>query len=496
MFSKVLIANRGEIACRVISTCKRLGITTAAVYSDADEGALHVQMADEAYRIGKAPASESYLRIDRIVSAAKRAKADAVHPGYGFLSENPRLPEALEKEGIKFIGPSADAITQMGDKIAARHLAQEANVPVVPGTEAEITDDQALDAAMTVGFPLLIKAADGGGGMGIRLVEHEGELASAVERARTQALGSFGSERVYIERQITQASHVEVQIIGDEFGNVIHLFDRDCSVQRRHQKVMEESPCVKLTPKLRKAMTEAAVRLAKSVNYVNAGTLEFLVTPEGDFYFLEMNTRLQVEHPITEMITGLALVELQLIVASGEKLPITQADVKTKGHAIEARIYPEDPATLLPTAGTVSNLRAPTGENVRFDSALYEGYEVSSYYEPMMAKLIVWAEDRPKAIEKMMKALKGFTLDGVVLNTPLVASVLSSAAFASAKYDTKFLERLVSEPALSSTGNEFIASIAVALAINSDRAKYDQPSRWKLHGRRQLMVNRLSGGVV
>ena len=345
MFKRVLIANRGEIACRVIRTCRRLGVQSVAAYSEADADALHVRMADEAVKIGGAPASDSYLRIDRIVAAAKKVKADAVHPGYGFLSENPAFVEAVEAAKIAFVGPSASVIKQMGDKVEARGLALLADVPVIPGTDGEVSATDALAEARRVGFPLMVKAADGGGGMGIRAVEREEDLLDALEQARTQAGNFFGSDRVYLERRVDGASHVEVQILGDHHGNVVHLFERDCSVQRRNQKVIEETPCPKLTPEQREALLESAVRLAKTIGYANAGTIEYLLDRDGNFYFLEMNTRLQVEHPVTEMVTGLDLVELQLRVAAGEELPIAQEDVRARGAAIEARIYPEDPVS-------------------------------------------------------------------------------------------------------------------------------------------------------
>jgi acetyl-CoA carboxylase biotin carboxylase subunit len=495
MFSKVLIANRGEIACRIIRTCQRLGIRTAAVYSEADKGALHVRLADEAHRIGPAPSSSSYLRIDRIVSAAKKAKAEAVHPGYGFLSENPHFAEAVEAAGMKFVGPSAEIITQMGDKVMARQMAAKAGVPVIPGTDTAIENHEAPSAALDIGFPLLVKAADGGGGMGIRLIESKQELLSAMERAKSQAMTAFGSDRVYLERYLGDASHVEVQVLADHHGNAVHLHERDCSVQRRHQKVVEETPCVKISPELREQMTQAAVRLVQSIGYTNAGTVEFLATTSGEFFFLEMNTRLQVEHPITEMVTGLDLVELQLRVAAGEELPLQQKDIQHKGHAMEARIYPEEPATLLPTAGTVEHFEEPHGTHVRVDSALFPGYKVSSHYEPLMAKVIVWAEDREHAIAGMNTALAQFKVDGVTTNIPAIQRVLSHPVFTNAKYNTSFLERMLGAMNGGGTGKELIAAIAAALALAKDREVLEQPGRWKLQGRRQLMMGRFGSGV-
>ena len=494
MFSKVLIANRGEIACRIIRTCHRLGIKTVAVYSEADESALHVRMAHEAYRIGRAPAAQSYLRADSIIKVAKKAKVDAIHPGYGFLSENPRFVQAVEEAGLTFVGPSAEVMTRMGDKVLARRLAVEADLPVVSGTAADVEDDQALESARDIGFPLLVKAAEGGGGMGIRLIEREEDLLESIGRARAQAMGAFGNSRMYLEQYVGQASHVEVQLIADHHGHVVHLGERDCSIQRRHQKIIEETPCPKLSPELREQVTQAAVRLAESIGYTNAGTVEFLVSPDGRFYFLEMNTRVQVEHPITEVVTGLDLVEIQLRVAAGEELPLTQADVRPQGHAIEARIYPEDPITMLPVAGTVSRYEEPGGPNVRVDSALYQGYQVSSHYEPLMAKVVGWGNNRQEAIAQLTRALSGFRITGATINIPGILRVLSLAPFTSATYDTAFLEQLLQAPLTASSGKEMIAVMALCLAIDQDRAAKERPSPWKLHGRRQLMVGRLNAG--
>ena len=496
MFSKLLIANRGEIACRIIRTCNKLGVKTVAVYSDADEKALHVRMADQSVHIGPSPAAESYLRGDEIIKAAKKTKADAIHPGYGFLSEAPAFARAVEEAGLGFIGPSADVIEQMGDKVAARRIAQQAGVPVVPGTDTEIDDAEAAAAAMEIGFPLMVKAVDGGGGMGIRIVREPGELADALQRARSQAQNAFGSSRVYLERRIESAAHVEVQVVGDRHGNAIHLFERDCSVQRRHQKVIEETPCAKLDPRVRETLLQSAVDLAKSIGYSNAGTVEFLLDSGGEhFYFLEMNTRLQVEHPVTEMVTGVDIVELQLRVAGGEVLPLGQDEVVRTGAAIEARIYPEDPVLLLPTAGTVTTLSEPTGYNVRIDGALYSGYEVQPYYEPMMAKVIARGKDRPSAIANLHAALDAFVIDGVVTNIPLIQRVLDHDGFAGGTYDNGFLERMLSDPG-QSTGKERIAAIALAMVLSQEHATRALPSKWKMHGRRQAMVSRLSSGML
>ena len=495
MFSSVLIANRGEIACRVIRTCQKLGIEAIAVYSDADEKSLHVQMADRAVHIGDAPAADSYLNISSIIKAARKVKAEAIHPGYGFLSENPSFVDAVEKAGMVFIGPSADLIAKMGDKVMARSIAKEAGVPVIPGTQETVEDADAEVVAREIGFPLMIKAADGGGGMGIRIVREPSQLAEAIERARAQAQGAFGSSRVYIERRVENASHVEVQIFGDTHGNAIHLFERDCSVQRRNQKVIEETPCAKLTPEVKAALLESAVRLVRKIGYTNAGTIEYLLDGDGrNFYFLEMNTRLQVEHPITEMTTGLDLVELQLRVAAGEPLGIEQADITQTGAAIEARIYPEDPVMMLPTVGTVARLSEPSGDGVRVDSALYDGYEVSPYYEPMMAKLIVHGQDREAAIAKMLDALNDYAIEGLVVNIPVVERVLQHRNFRGATFDNGFLERLLEEP--PAQNKEMVAAIALAMVLDQQAAENHLVSRWRLHGRRMAMVNRLGGGVV
>ena len=495
MFTKVLIANRGEIACRVIRTCQKLGIKTVAVYSDADEKALHVKMADESVHIGPSQASESYLKGDAIIKAAKKTKAQAIHPGYGFLSEAPGFARAVEAAGLAFIGPTGDIIEQMGDKVAARKTAMAADVPVVPGTDGEIDDADAEEWSKKIGFPLMVKAADGGGGMGIRVVREPADLAESISTARRQAQNSFGSSRVYMERRVENASHVEVQVFGDKHGNAIHLFERDCSVQRRNQKVVEETPCAKLTDEVRAKLFEAAVRLTKDIGYSNAGTIEFLLDGDGEhFYFLEMNTRLQVEHPITEMVTGIDLVELQLRSAAGEPLPIGQDEVTRTGAAIEARIYPEDPVMLLPTAGKVESLKEPTGFNVRVDGALYEGYEIQPFYESMMAKVIVRGKDRATAIENMKQALSEYVIEGLVTNIPLVERVLDSKPFATAEYDNGFLERMLAGQTLG--GNELIAALAVAMVLNQDNASNAVPSKWKMHGRRNLMVNRLSSGML
>ena len=446
MFSKVLIANRGEIACRVIRTCKDLGIKTVAVYSEVDAGSLPVQQADESVPLGPAAPQESYLNAGKILAAARLAGADAIHPGYGFLSENPRFARQCAEEGICFIGPRPEVMEQMGDKLHSRRLAREAGVPVLPGTDDAVPDNEAADAAWRLGFPLMVKAAEGGGGMGIHIVNTPEELAPLVERARQVASGAFGSGRLYFERYLRDASHIEVQLIGDNHGNVVQLFERDCSVQRRNQKLIEETPAsAKLTPALRRRLASLALQLGQRIGYNNAGTVEFLVSRDGSAYFLEMNTRLQVEHGVTEMVTGLDLVELQIRVAYGEPLPITQGDVVQTGHAIEARIYPEDPSTFMPDAGDITELHLPTVENVRIDSALCDGYTVGLDYEPLMAKVMAWGEDRERAIRTLQRALLELRLEGVINNVPLLRSILASKEFTEAVHHTGSVPHWVNE---------------------------------------------------
>ena len=447
MFSKVLIANRGEIACRVIRTCQRLGIKTVAVYSDADVGSMPVQMADEAVPLGNAAPHNSYLNIGKIMTAAQLAGADAIHPGYGFLSENPRFARECEQAGVTFIGPRPEVMEQMGDKLAARRLAREAGLPLLPGTDEAVPDDQAEETAWNLGYPLMVKAAAGGGGMGIHVVESREDLIPLIERARQVASGAFGSARLYFERYLKDASHIEVQLLGDNHGNLVHLFERDCSVQRRNQKLIEETPAsAKLTPQTRRRLASLAVTLGQRIGYNNTGTVEFLVSREGGAYFLEMNTRLQVEHGVTELVTGLDLVELQLRVASGETLPITQDDVISNGHAIEARIYPEDPETFMPDAGQLTDLHLPPNDdNVRIDSALCDGYTVGLDYEPLMAKVMAWGEDREQAIKTLHRALLEMRLEGVVNNVPLLQSVLASREFIEATYHTGSVPLWVNE---------------------------------------------------
>lgn len=439
--NSLLIANRGEIACRVIKTAKSLGMRTVAVYSDADVNAAHVRLADDAVHIGAPPARESYLDADRIIEAAQSSGADAIHPGYGFLSENAEFAEAVEKAGIIFVGPSAKAIRVMGDKARAKRAMIEAGVPCVPGYQDENQGDEAfIEASHSIGFPVMVKAAAGGGGKGMRLVSNPEELPTALELARAEAKNSFGSEELILEKAVTDARHVEIQVFGDTYGNIIHLGERDCSVQRRHQKIIEEAPCPVMTVELRKAMGLAAVEAARAVNYVGAGTVEFLLAGDGEFYFLEMNTRLQVEHPVTEMITGLDLVALQLRVAEGHALSMTQEDVVLKGHAIEVRLYAEDPdSDFLPSAGGVALFKTPLGEGIRVDSGIETGGTISPFYDPMVAKIITYGQNRSDAQRKMIQALKDTALIGIKSNRDFLVDVLGHQTFADGCATTTFI---------------------------------------------------------
>ena len=429
MFKKILIANRGEIACRIIRTCQKLEICTAAIYSTADEDSLHVRLADEAYPVGEAPPQESYLNLERILKVAKSCGADAIHPGYGFLSENPAFSLRCQQEGIRFIGPTPEIMAKMGDKLRARKLANKAGLPVLPGTRQAIANDRARSYALQLGFPLMVKPAEGGGGIGIHVIHSMDELLPLIERTRQVAEHAFGSPRLFLERYLSNASHIEVQLIGDQHGNLVHLYERDCSIQRRNQKLIEETPATKLTPKLRNKLHKLALKLGRQIGYTNAGTVEFLVSPDEEIYFLEMNTRLQVEHGVTELITGMDLVELQIRAALGQRLPISQADVIPNGHAVEARIYPEDPENFMPSMGTVTDFHLPTGDAVRVDSALCSGYEVTLHYEPLLAKVMCWGEDRAKALQGIMRALLEFRVEGVETNIPLLREIVVQKQF-------------------------------------------------------------------
>jgi acetyl-CoA carboxylase biotin carboxylase subunit len=466
---RVLVANRGEIAVRVMRTCKERGIETVAVFSDVDRRAPHVQIADHAVGIGPAPASESYLVIDKILAACRETGADAVHPGYGFLSENEDFAEACAAAGVTFIGPSADAMRRMGSKTEARKTVSAAGTPVVPGDNGPTGDgfpsaEQAVAAARRIGFPVLIKAAAGGGGKGMRLVASDAEFASAFDGARREATSAFGDGTVYLEKAIDRPRHIEIQVFGDHHGNLVHLGERDCSIQRRHQKVIEESPSPVVPAELRARMGAAAIAAARAVAYVGAGTCEFLLGADGGFYFLEMNTRLQVEHPVTEMIYGLDLVAWQLDVAEGRPLPLAQheLDARRRGHAIECRIYAEDPVRFLPSPGRITHLRVPDGPYVRNDSGCYEGAEIPVHYDPMISKLVVWGEDRATALGRMRRALDEYQVGGIETNLAFHRRCVRHAAFAAGDYDTGFIGRNAKELAPRAGDAELTAALIAA----------------------------------
>jgi acetyl-CoA carboxylase biotin carboxylase subunit len=498
MFEKVLIANRGEIAVRIMRACRELGVETVAVYSDVDRGALHVRHADEAHYIGRGPSRESYLRQDRIIDAARKSGAEAIHPGYGFLSENPDFADACQQAGIVFIGPPASAISAMGDKVSARRLMQQAGVPVIPGTATDLRDAEILTQAERIGHPLFIKAAAGGGGKGMRLVERPGEMERALGAARREAMGAFGDDRVYLEKAIRQARHVEIQLLADGHGRVIHLGERECSIQRRHQKLIEETPSPAMGEDLRRRMGQVAVRAAEAVGYTNAGTVEFLLDEDRNFYFLEMNTRLQVEHPVTESVTGVDIVIEQLRIAAGEGLRHTQDEVRMKGWAIECRITAEDPCNnFLPHSGRVTGLIQPHGPGIRVDSSLYQGCEVSAHYDPLLAKLIAWGESRAEAIRRMRRALQEYRIVGISTSIPFHRQMMDTPAFVDGDYDTAFLEAgFAMRP--PEPGAHLEAAILAAALLHHERrqgaaaglaplASHRRPTLWKLAARREAM---------
>ena len=507
VFKKILIANRGEIAVRILRACRELGITGVAVYSDADRASLHVRLADEAYPIGPAAARESYLRVDKLIEVAQRAGCDALHPGYGFLAENPALPRACAAADIVFIGPSAEAMEKLGSKTAARQLAHSAGVAMVPGVREPIEQLSGAErAAGEIGYPILLKAVAGGGGKGMRLVAAPAELPAAWRDAGSEALNAFGDARLYIEKYLQRPRHIEIQIFGDAHGNFIHLCERECSVQRRHQKVIEEAPSPFMTPELRHAMGDAAVRLARAAGYSNAGTVEFLVDDARNFYFLEVNTRLQVEHPVTEAVTGLDLVKLQLRVAAGEPLPFGQNDVVLRGHAIECRVYAEDPANnFFPSPGEITSWRVPQGPGIRFDDGVYEGWTVPGDYDPLLGKLIASGSDRAEAIARLNRALAEFHAGGIRTNAGLFRAILADADFSRGDIYTRWLdERLISLQAHEShptdaghTATPDLAAdaAAIAAALWSLRrtsaargaAAPAVASRWKLEGRSEQL---------
>jgi len=513
-FDTVLIANRGEIALRVIRACRDLGLKSVAVYSDADRTATHVRMADEAIHIGPAPASESYLSIPKILDAARQANAGAIHPGYGFLSENPDFADACASAGLRFVGPPGRVMREMGEKTAARRVAREAGVPIVPGYDTGLDDiREAARLAGEIGYPIMIKAAAGGGGKGIRFVHRPQDLEASLRASRSEALGAFGDNSVYMEKAVIPARHIEVQIFGDTHGNVIHLGERECSIQRRHQKLIEESPSPALNAESRARFTEAAVRLARAVGYVNAGTCEFLLVPDGSFYFLEVNARLQVEHPVTELVTGLDLVREQLRVAAGLPLSVTQEQISFRGHAIEARITAEDPLNrFLPASGRVAALRDPAGPGVRLDSALYDGMDIPLYYDSLLAKLICWGEDRGEAMARLRRALDEYIIVGVRTTIPFARWLLDQPRFAAGDFSTDFIaetwdaDETLRQPAgdgadagAGDISQEEIAALAAALAAQDEgeaSASRKHPageqasgdgSRWRALGRRAAL---------
>jgi acetyl-CoA carboxylase biotin carboxylase subunit len=492
MFKKILIANRGEIAVRVIRACRELGIPSVAVYSDVDRAASHVMKADEAYPIGAAAAAESYLNIDKILGVARRCGADAIHPGYGFLSENAKFAQACVDAGVKFIGPTAASMEMMGSKTRARQEMEKAGVPLVPGTSRGLESvGQAKEVAARIGYPVMLKAAAGGGGKGMRLVGSASELQSALEAAQGEAQRAFGDNEVYLEKAIVNPRHIEMQVLADEHGNTVYLGERECSIQRRHQKVLEEAPSPLVDPEMRKRMGEVAVQVAKAAGYWNAGTIEFLVDRQKNFYFLEMNTRLQVEHPVTELITGLDLVALQIQIAAGQKLPFRQEDFSIRGHAIECRIYAEDPNNnYFPSPGKITMLLTPEGPGIRLDSGVHEGWTVPIDYDPLLAKLIGYGQDRDQAVSRLVRALDELFVAGIKTNVGLFRRILADEAFRSANIDTGYLERLLKAETGSNSKKAQtmkIAAIGAAVfavldstKVADNRANSNDPvSSWK-----------------
>jgi acetyl-CoA carboxylase, biotin carboxylase subunit len=473
MFRKVLVANRGEIAVRVIRALRQLGIPSVAVYSEVDRGALHVRLADEAYAIGPAPSAQSYLSVEKILATAKQCGADAIHPGYGFLSENEGFAAACEKAGINFIGPPSSAIAAMGRKTDARQLAKKAGVPMVPGTEEAVSDpEEAKKIAKKIGYPVMLKAAAGGGGKGMRRVDTESALAAALRDASSEASAAFKDAAVYLEKLIIEPRHIEVQIMGDKHGNLVYLGERECSLQRRHQKVIEEcpSPLVAKFPEMRKAMGEAAVKAGRAAGYYNAGTVEFLVDADRNFYFLEMNTRLQVEHPVTEMVTGLDLVELQLRVAAGERLPFAQEDISWNGWAVECRVYAEDPEqNFFPSPGKITRWSPPAGPGIRLDSGAFSGWNVPTEYDPMLAKLAAWGSSREQAIRRLKTAIEEFEIAGIRTNLAFFAQVLADKEFQSGNLHTGFIDQYMKRRRAATPPDGSLEAVAANLAAHTRR---------------------------
>jgi acetyl-CoA carboxylase biotin carboxylase subunit len=501
MFKKVLVANRGEIAVRILRACRELGIESVAVYSEADRNALHVRYADEAYLLGPSPSRESYLRADKIIDIARKCGADAIHPGYGFLAERESFAEACANANITFIGPKPSAIAAMGDKMKARDTVAAAGVPVVPGTEGtgSLNDEELLNASAKMGFPLLIKASAGGGGKGMREVTSLDEMPASLASARREAEAAFGDGNVYLEKLLEGARHIEIQILADQYGNVIHLGERDCSLQRRHQKLIEESPSPFMDEELRQKIGAVAVKAAQSVEYINAGTIEFLVDKDKSFYFLEMNTRLQVEHPVTEVVTGIDIVAEQIRIARGRQLTYKQEDIVLRGHAIESRINAEDPYNnFLPSTGRITHSLLPTGPGVRVDTGIYPGFEITSFYDPMIAKLIVWGETRGQAILRMRRALEEYRIVGVRTNIPFHQTMMNSHRFMGGQYDTRFVEERFSMPDPEDERDTHFPDIAAVFATlvahqeNQRSAEFvmrneRDTSNWKWVGRWERM---------
>jgi acetyl-CoA carboxylase biotin carboxylase subunit len=501
MFRKILIANRGEIAVRILRACRELGIQTVGVFSEVDRNALHVRLADEAYPIGPAPSRESYLRIDKLLDVAAMAGCDAVHPGYGFLAENPTLARACSDAGLIFIGPPAEAMELMGSKTAGKQLARRSDVPIVPGTDDAIENpEEAQTLARSMGYPVVLKAVAGGGGKGMRVVPHEAAFTSAWRDASSEALNSFGDARLFLEKYLLSPRHIEIQVFADGHGRVVSLGERECSVQRRHQKVIEEAPSTIVTTELRRKMGDAAVRLARAGSYVNAGTVEFLVDAELNFYFLEVNARLQVEHPVTEHVTGLDLVKLQIAIAAGHRLPFAWESITPRGHAMEVRLYAEDPDNnFFPSPGKILMRHAPTGPGIRLDEGVYEGYTVPLEYDPLLSKLIAWGNSREETIARLRRALDEYTITGIHTNVSLFRRILGEPEFLRGEIHTKWLDELLARPRPQATpprpGTEDAAAIAAALwhtvqsnsSSSANTEAQSARSRWKSEGRREQL---------
>lgn len=496
MFKKILVANRGEIAVRVLRACREMNVTSATVYSDADRNALHARYADEVYHLGRAPATESYLRIEKIIEIAKKSGAEAIHPGYGFLAENTAFARACEDAGIIFIGPTSQAIELLGDKIASKKTMTNAGIPVIPGSDGAVDkEENAKRIVEEIGFPVLIKAAGGGGGKGMRVVREKKDLSSSMKQAMNEARSAFGNPTIFIEKFLESPRHIEFQILADNHGNVVHLFERECSVQRRHQKLIEESPSAIMTPELRDKMGKAAVKAVQASSYTNAGTVEFMVDKDRKFYFLEMNTRLQVEHPVTELITGIDIVKEQFLIASGATLKLKQDDIKMNGSAIECRISAEDPENnFAPSTGKINELIEPGGIGVRVDSGIYEGFEVPIYYDPLIAKLLVWAPTRQNAIVRMKRALTEYDIRGIKTSIPFHILVMGHPKFVEGDYDTTFIDKVLGKIEYRKNNYEVAAISSVLRRIlEGERVeargpkKKDSISPWKMAGRQAMM---------